>query len=50
MTQMMATESTEEHGKNLNDSIDLAALYRAGSQKGISRATPVPVINRLEGC
>ena len=47
MTKMMAMESTEQHGKNMNKQNYLAAIFRLDNGTGAAPAVPVFVINLL---
>jgi hypothetical protein len=47
MTKMMATESTEEHGWNMNNLNYFSAISWLDNNSGAAPVVPVPVINPL---
>jgi hypothetical protein len=50
MTRIMATESTEEHGRNMNNLNYFTAISWLDNNSGAAPAVPVFVINQMEAC
>ena len=47
MTKMMATETTEEHGRNMNNLNYFSAISWLDNNSGAAPAVPASVINPL---